>query len=446
MKVVGAIRFLASGLRLPVILISAIGQLPARLLRPSLATVEDRNAWNLFIEIFWAAILGSAASFNATFAVRLGATNAQIGLLSSLPSLLAVLVTIPSGRFLERQAQRKGWILGTLLAHRCGYLLVALIPWLPVSDAYKGPALIALLITMGLPAHFFNIGFSALLADVVPEQRRAAIFSTRNMINSGAVSVGVFLAGQWLSHMAFPLNYQILFFSGFVTSMLSMFYLYKLDVPESPVIQPSTAAGRSLRQQWHVLRQSMREHSDFVRITVDTLIYSLGAWVASPLYILYFVRVLHASDAWIGLHATIANVAAITGYAIWRRIMARWGESKTLKRASLGVGLYPLMVGLSPALTPILFAVGLNGLISPGVGLSHINTFLKACPQARRPTYIAVYTTIVNAVAFVSPLLGVALADHFGLRPTLVGCGVFWLVGALAFRIWPVRVPDTKAM
>jgi len=75
--------------------------------------------------------------------------------------------------------------------------------------------------------------------------------------------------------------------------------------------------------------------------------------------------------------------------------------------------------------------------------LSHINTFLKACPQERRPTYIAVYTTIVNVGAFLCPLLGVALADRFGLGATLIGCGLFWLLGATSFWLWPVRVPDT---
>ena len=423
----------------------ALIQWPTRLLRPSLTTIEERNSWNLCVEIFWAAVLSSVAAFNAAFAVRLGATNAEIGLLTSLPALLAVLVTIPSGRFLESKAQRKGWILASLLIHRSGYLLVALLPWLPVGSFNRGALLVAVLVAMSIPVHFFNVGFSALLADVVPERRRAATFAARNMILSGTVSLGVFLSGQWLEHFAFafPLNYQALFLVGFVASMVSMVYLMRVQVPETPVMPRAQGERLSLLAQWRSARRAMQAHSDFVRITVDTVLYSLGAWVASPLYILYFVRELNATDAWIGLHSTIANVAAIVGYAVWRRIMARWGEARTLRRAALGVGFYPLMVGLSPSLTPILFAVGLHSAIAPGVGLSHINTFLKACPQERRPTYIAIYTTIVNVGAFLCPLLGVALADRFGLGTTLVGCGLFWLLGATSFRLWPVRVPDT---
>jgi Na+/melibiose symporter-like transporter len=335
-------------------------------------------------------------------------------------------------------------VLGSLAMHRAGYALIALMPWLPTAGLNLGAVVVALLIAMSIPVHFFGVGFNSMLADVIPEQRRAAVFATRNIIGSGMASLGVFLAGQWLDHIAFPLNYQVMFMVGFLTSMLSLYYLLKIQVPDSPLAPPAVRLTRPLLDQWQTLRQAMHDNSEFVRITVDTLLYGLGAWTASPLYILYFVRALGASDAWIGLHGTIANVSAITGYALWRWLMGRWGESKTLKRTVLGAGLYPLFVGLSPVLTPILFAAGLNGLIAPGINLSHFNTFLKVCPEARRPSYIGLYTTIMNAGAFICPLLGVVLAEWFGLAPTLIGCGLFWLLGATAFRIWPVRVADTE--
>ena len=62
-----------------------------RLFHLDLGQKSDRNAWYLVLEMFWAAILASAALFNAAFALRLGATNTQIGLLTSLPALLAVM-------------------------------------------------------------------------------------------------------------------------------------------------------------------------------------------------------------------------------------------------------------------------------------------------------------------------------------------------------------------
>ena len=68
--------------------------------------VCERNARNLYIEICWSAVLPAAAAFNALFALRLEATNTEIGLLSSIPAFLALLVTIPAGQFLNRRARR----------------------------------------------------------------------------------------------------------------------------------------------------------------------------------------------------------------------------------------------------------------------------------------------------------------------------------------------------
>ncbi len=416
----------------------SIKRWPKSLLRLKLVTTDDRNAWNLCVEIFWASIMSVAAAFNAAFAVRLGAQNTHVGLLTSLPALLAALISIPAGRFLERRARRKAWVLGSLFLHRLGFLLVILIPWLP-GVANKGAALVALLVAIGAPAHFFSVGFNSMLADVIPERRRATVFATRNIINTGILSVGMLLAGQWLDRVTFPVNYQVMYGVGFLASMLSSFYLAKIQMSEASVATRKKGTARSLKARLRELREIARAESDFVRIIVDTLLYGLGAWTAAPLYILYFVRELDASDAWIGLHGMVANVSAIAGYALWRHLIERWGASRSLKLTVMGAGLYPLLLGLLPHLTPILFVAGLNGLVVPGVNLSHFTTLLKVCPQDRRPSFIGFYTTVMNVGAFISPLVGVALASRFGLGPTLIGCGVFWLLGALMFRVWPVR-------
>ncbi len=66
----------------------------------------EHNIWYLYVEILWAGILTAVASFNATYALRLGASNTMIGWLSSIPALLAIVMLIPSARFLETKSDR----------------------------------------------------------------------------------------------------------------------------------------------------------------------------------------------------------------------------------------------------------------------------------------------------------------------------------------------------
>ena len=60
----------------------------------------ERNIWYLYVEMFWAAIFMAAMAFNATYALRLGASNALIGWMSSFPALLAMITMVPAARFL----------------------------------------------------------------------------------------------------------------------------------------------------------------------------------------------------------------------------------------------------------------------------------------------------------------------------------------------------------
>jgi MFS family permease len=415
-----------------------------RVIAPGPISATESNARNLFMEIFWAGFLTAVVSFNAPFALRLGATNDQIGLLSSVPALLAIVVTLPAGRFFAHRSKRMPWVTGSLFIYRVGFLLIALIPWLPVAQ--KGTVLIWLLILFMAPAHFFGVGWNSMMADVVPEVNRARVFAVRNMLVAMVVTAGTFAAGRWLEHIAFPINYQVLYTAGFVTSMVSVYYILQLRVPDSVISARKESKARSRRQFLRNTELAFSSQPDFVRLVINTFAHGLGLWMIAPVYVLYYVRSLGASDGWIGLNGTLASLTPIIGFYLWQRAVRRWGENRVLKRTIIFIGLYPVLVGLSPSLTPILFWTALIGLVSPGVTLSHYPMLLKICPSAQRPLYLGLYTTLMNLGAFVMPLLGVSLANRFGFQPVLIAGGLMCLTGSSLFVFRPLRTPDSLAL
>jgi predicted MFS family arabinose efflux permease len=416
-----------------------------RLFKIDLARADDRNAWYLVVELFWATILSAVASFNAAFAIRLGADNFQVGLLSSIPALLAVLVSIPAGRFLTRKSCRKPWVVGSLFIHRTGYLLVAVSPWFHLFNIEPGLLVVLIIGTISAPAHFFNVGWTAMLADVIPEQRRAAVFTARNIVGQATICVAVFLCGQWLSRVHFPINYQVLYFVGYLASLVSIYYLSRLNVPDRlwRHFRWKSRNKASLAGRARSMAKRFTDHPGFLRITVNTFLHGMGLWMAGPLYSLYFVRELGASDAWLGLNGTLGSLGNIIGYSFWRWQMARWGEHNTLKRTIVLAGVYAVLVGLTPSLPVILLYGILNGLfVSPGINLSHFNTLLKVTPAEARPQYVSIYQTIMNIGAFIAPLVSVAIASQIGLPATLVGCGLLSIIGSSSF-IWD-PIPEQR--
>ncbi len=412
----------------------------------------ERNVWYLYVEVFWAAILSAAAAFNATFAVRLGATNGMIGWLSSIPALLAVFLYIPAARFLERRAKRSPWIWGSLLLSRLGYGAIIILPWLIPAQS-RGMALVCLLIAISMPSTFFATGFNPLLADVIPERDRARVFANRSIISGTVIATLTFLAGKWLDGAeqivgaAFPLNFQVVYAVGFAGALLSSLYLYKIRVPDSKVLtRIPRAAGvrRSPAEFVANAKAFLAGNRSFVRITANTWVFSFGEWLVGPLYTIFFLRQLHAPDSWIGLNSTLANIGVIVGYVLWRRWIEKLGYARTLRITVPLSAAYAFLVSLFPNLSLILLWGIFINIINPGVNLSHFNILLKLCPDDRRASYIAVYSAIMNAGAFVAPLIGVALSNLFDIRWVLVIGGCIRLIGALLFYIWRVDAPQSN--
>jgi MFS family permease len=245
-----------------------------------------------------------------------------------------------------------------------------------------------------------------------------------------------------LGWAAFPLNYQLVYVGGFVGAIVSSAYLLRIKVPESKVLPRVERSARRIPLLVQI-RTAMAGNQDFVRIIANTLVFDMGAWLVGPLYIIYFVRELGASDGWIGLNSTLANIGVIAGYALWRRWIRKLGYSRTLLITVPLAASYAFLVSAFPNLTAILiWGIWIN-LVNPGVNLSHFNILLKLCPDDRRASYIAFYATLLNVGAFIGPMIGVALSDWMGIRLVLVLGGVIRLSGALLFYLFPIKVQES---
>jgi MFS family permease len=156
------------------------------------------------------------------------------------------------------------------------------------------------------------------------------------------------------------------------------------------------------------------------------------------------VRELGASDGWIGLIATINSASIIVGYLYWGKVGARRGDRWLLIVTALGVTLYAFLTALVPSIEWMIPTSILGGVAWAGCNLALFNIMLAVCPSDRRPTYIALYTSLINVTAFAGPLLGAALAGWAGLRPIFVISGALRLAGLLLF-VWLLRGRMTGA-
>jgi MFS family permease len=358
-----------------------------------------------------------------------------IAWLSAAPALIAAIVSVPSARFLAKRRSRRVWLFGSLLVMRLGYGVVALIPLL--FRVNTATWLVLWIVVLNVPAIFFGNGFSALLGELIPEGRRAFVFSRRSVIYNGGLVILSALAGAWLDTMPFPTNYQLMYAFGFIMVLGSNYYLHRLRFPEH---------GAQIADQRIVVRQeaSVKMTPPMLRMLFDTAIYQFGLTLPGALFNVFYIGTLKVTDGWLGLNSAAAFAGVIVGYLAWERLLRRHTFSWVQRRATLLTWIFPMALAVAPDPSAIMvFNFAVNAVHS-GVDLSNTNVLLKLTRPEQRTVYISWYNAVVNGSAFLGPLVGVWIAGLVGIVPVLLLSALLRIVGGILFNVNPVDVPAVE--
>ncbi|MCD6290220.1 MAG: MFS transporter [Anaerolineae bacterium] len=389
-----------------------------RLLRWPLAAISPRidelstprerhNRRYLYWDIAWFGIVaGIAFNFLSVYAVRLGATKVQVGALTSVPAIISVFWLIPAGQIVARQRRLLPLVLKALFSHRLVYLIIAVLPWF-LPRSWIVPGLIVLVAVQAIPFGLANVGFASMLPEAISKERLGHVISRRNALMGTTSTLTVLASGLILAALPIPLNYQLLFAIAFLAGMASLYAVSRLDIPE--VIQPRTPASG-----WADLIDGFRrfraDHR-FAFFTLATFVFQWGLFMAIPLFPIYWVRTLGASDAFISLIYTLMGGVSVVSALFADRFLLRWGKRRVLGVCMLALSLYPILTALSHSLPPLLGIAVLGGLFGAVMNISVYSTMVELAPDADRARFIAIFNVLVNLATFLAPLVGSWIAD-----------------------------------
>jgi MFS family permease len=148
------------------------------------------------------------------------------------------------------------------------------------------------------------------------------------------------------------------------------------------------------------------------------------------------VRYLGASDTLIGVRTTAGQAALVLGYYLFGRLASRHGHRGILLAASAGIGLYPIVTGLSPSAAWLVPAALVWGFFAGGIDMSFFEGLLKTAPREHIPSYAALNTVFANIAALAGPMLGAFLSEELGIQTAFFVAGALHFVGVvLAWRL-----------
>jgi Na+/melibiose symporter-like transporter len=305
--------------------------------------------------------------------------------------------------------------------------------FLPPQAAVIG--ILILWLIASLPQALLSVSFSVLMSTIAGPKGRYALMSRRWAIIGIVSAAMVALAGQILDHVRFPLNYQIAFVSFAVVSMtLSRIFTQRYILPPKDPPAPRKS-GQPLREQIRDFARLILAERPFVAITIKRLVFIFGSQLVIPLFSLYYVRELQATDAQISLISTVQRAVLMVGYAFWPRQRDKRGSRFVLLCTTLAVALYPALTALNSSVGWMMVLAGVASVFSAGLNLVFFDELMKTVPPENSATFVAVTQSLQHFVVIIGPMISTTLADYIGLSGALllgagvrlVGFGLFWL-------------------
>jgi HEAT repeat protein/nitrate/nitrite transporter NarK len=366
------------------------------------------SIWEGVWATVWMAL--TTGPFQTGFALHLGATPVQLGLLAGLPAAVNLL-QIPAAAYVERRGERRVFCGVSSVLGRLLWIPILLIPFLVPHAAQLTTFLLLLtlssaLLTIVMPA------WSSWMSDLVPATSRGDYFGRRNMYAGIVAMLAPLPAGAFLDQAVKygrfdpRIGFAVLFGVASIAAVAA--FLMILSQPEPPMMHaavrenPLKAAAAPLSDKKFV---SFLAFSALAVLSQSFAGQFFMTWQLdkTALNLPYLtVQILGASAAGSGLAMT----------PIWGYLSDKYGSRPVLMMASAVTIFAPLLWCLTiPNLLwwnigVIILLNLLSGAAWAGVGLTQFNMLLNMSDAARRATYVAVFSAITGLVGFASPILG----------------------------------------
>lgn len=397
-----------------------------------LTAIQKRNFRNVQIDGIAVGLATASAPFLPVFLARLGATNLQVGLLTSMPAITGLFLAIIVGRFLQTRKQVVPWFSAARLAVIACYALTGIVPFF-VPHEFIVPIVLAIWAIATLPQIIVNVAFSVVMNGVAGPKYRYDLMSRRWSTLGLATAISVAIAGQILDRIQFPYNYQIVFFGFSLAGLLSFYYSSHIDLPNSE--PPPRVVGESLRTRIRNFAGRIQSQPAFISFMLKRFVFFSGMTLGVPLFPLYYVRDVNASNAWIGIINTAQTGVMLLGYFWWAQQSKERGSRFVLLWTTLGLSLYPIFTALTLSVEWIAFYALLSGIFQAGLDLVFFDELMKTFPAKDTATFVSLAQSAQYISTVASPLVGTFLADHIGIPGALVVSGVIRFLGFAWFLL-----------
>lgn len=359
-----------------------------------------RANFRLFVlDIAWFGLaFPSTASFLSVYAIRLDASPALLGWLAALPAIAALISSSLAGMWRKRYAQTVQALFWPAITYRLVFLLPAFTPIFP--HEWQTIWILIAAVLPAFPQGIASIMFLVMLREGTENSRIPALMSRRSMIFNVTVAIATLAFGFWLEKAPFPQNYQVMYVTAFVFSLVSLLSALRVRTfAPQPALPSDQTPVKPFRSR------------AFRRVVWVTVITHVALFSIGPIITLQLVDELGADEGFMSIFSLMGLITAALMSGVANRIVTRIGSGMAITLGMIGIGLSSIGLALAPNLYITLPAGALGGATWTLASISLFIYFSDNTPAESLTRFTTVYNQVVMLSIFVGPMIGTQLAS-----------------------------------
>ncbi|GFN31151.1 MFS transporter [Paenibacillus xylaniclasticus] len=359
--------------------------------------------------------------FFMPFAIREGASNLQVGLLSAAPAIGLIFSPLWAG-LIERT--RKPWPF-YFIPNYIGRLLLIFPALYSHPTVYVATA-IGYQLLMGIQAP----AYASLVSRMYPGDVRGRLMGYVRVAMGALMIPLAYIVGSW-SDAAGPMG-PLLTAAVFGIVSLALFNTMRLGKqpsaakPEYQKVKRSVKA--TLREQWELVKGNRI----LVVFLLATTFSGFGNMLSNPLYQIIQVDVLELSNVQIGMGRISYYSILLLTYLFAGWMIDRFDIRYTLMA---GIGAYavvPMIYGLWGTYGAVIIGNGIQGL-GEAIWDLGILSFVSRLVPGREATVFGMHLMLFGFRGTLGPLLGAGLSESVSLSTLLIIASICGWIGTVLF-------------
>lgn len=383
----------------------------------------------------WAAYDGLTSIYLTAFALALGATNLQIGLLGALPWIASIITQIPGAELVQHYSRKKLYVI---------FCLTGRLFWIPIllSPYFFQKPILAITIfylIARLAETIADPAYTTMLADIVPEKHRGQFISKRYRIIATFGMIAMSLGGLWLKQYPkdSPHGFATMFAFGVVLAILATLIMSRIKEPKYK------------DHCHHTVKEFFTLEGQMKTFVIFGVVFNFAFMLASPFFAVYMLKNLEMTYFQYGLASSIAILAQIITSINVGKLTDKYGDKPIAILGHLGTAIVPLvfLAVTKENIWMIFIAQIVSGIVWAAADISRFNLLLGIVDSRKRAIQIAEYNLYAAMTLAIAPIIGGWLTEHATL--ILTGIPLIFVISSIlrflsALLLFRIKEPRAK--